>query len=350
MLNLEIVRGAKDDWVLGAINRADGSTPDGFLATDALTAKVWAGQEQASLFAPAVSWNDATRGYVNLSVAAAQSAALDAGGVYQVQVFASRGGSDPACICWATLTCLPSAGTATQSITTYCVDTDLLTYAPWLEELVESTSDTEGFYDQRYRARQWLDRIIVSRARPLAFIFNISTPLTPWGPVEAPNYVIQGYLQANYLLVRDSTVEIIARKALGHICEKQFSLDPNNPVWEKRARHFHGTAANRVATYRAEINISSAPQVTITDPTGSGAQALAVIAGGVVTQVLPRQFGSGYSNPTINFSLGTGTGAAATGIVSGGLLTGYTVTSGGQGFYQKQTPDVAFNLGMISWR
>jgi hypothetical protein len=350
MLNLEVVHGTRRDWVLQAQDDF-GNYPTGYLGTDALSATCWAGQSQASLFAPAVSWNDAPTAKVNLSASAAQSARLSPGGVYQVQASVTRPGQDPTCALWVTLTCLPAAGSDTQATSTYCVDTDLLAYAPWLEDILEDTSDTEGFYDQRLRARQWLDRVIVGRARPLAYIFNIQTPLTPWGPVEAPNYVIQGYLQADYLLVRDSTIEIVARKAIAHLCEKQIPLD-GSEVWERRARHFHATAANRVATYRAELNISSAPTVTVSDPTGAGAQLLATIANGQVTGLVSRQFGSGYTNPTFNFSGGTGNsgGIVATPTVSGGLITGGTVADGSSGFYQKQTPDIAFNLGMISWR
>jgi hypothetical protein len=350
VLNLEIVQGARRDWVL-QILMDDNSAPTVFLNTDTLSANLWAGASQTALCNPGVTWNSAADGLVNITLSAANSALLTAGGVYQLQVFAQRSGGDPVCVVWVTVTCLPAAGSAAEEFSTYCIDEDLLTFAPWLEDLYENTSDTEGFYKQRLWARRWLDRIIVSRARPLAYIYNIMTPLTPWGPVEAPNYVIQGYLQADYLLVRDSTREIVARKALAMICEKQIGLTGDDP-WPRRARHFHATAHNRLTTYRCELNVSSAPMVQVSDPTGGGAMALAVIKDGVVSQVIPQQFGSGYTDPTVLFSQGTGNAAdvAATANVSGGLITSYTVTDGGSGFYQMETPDVAFNLGMISWR
>ena len=119
-----------------------------------------------------------------------------------------------------------------------------------------------------------------------------------------------------------------------------------------QAKQAQRAEVNRLlAIYRPEINISSAPNVSIADSTGGGAQALATLDGnGGVSGIIPQQFGSGYTSPTVTLYGGTGSGATATAIVSGGLITGYTMTGAGSGFYIKQTPDISFNLGVISWR
>jgi hypothetical protein len=358
MTPLEVVQGARKNYALQC-NNPDGTTPQpgDLLAGDVLTGSVWAGQNQAAIFAPSVVWYTARstqtgydEGQVLVTVTAAQSALLDAAGVYQVQVFDAQSGGDPACIWWGTLTCLPSAGTATQTLTTYTADSDLTFYAPWLESILENSTDQEGFYPQRLRARKWLDRIICSRARAMQYIWNISTPLTPWGPVEAPNYIIQGYLDASYLIVRDNLVELLAHKAIAYVCEKQLSMEEPDP-WPARMQRFHRSANNRLLTYRCELQISSAPSVAIADPTGGGAQALATInSTGGVSGILARQFGSGNTAPVVTLYGGTGSGATATAIVQGGLITGYTITGPGTGYFQRTTPDIAFNLGTISCR
>jgi hypothetical protein len=64
--------------------------------------------------------------------------------------------------------------------------------------------------------------------------------------------------------------------------------------------------------------LTAAPQLTITDSTGSGATAIAIVAAGQVTQVTPGSAGSGYSSsPTV-----TAFGGASGGSAGGGGTTG----------------------------
>ena len=96
------------------------------------------------------------------------------------------------------------------------------------------------------------------------------------------------------------------------------------------------------------IGYTSAPQVIINDTTGSGATAIATVAGGTVTGVTVINQGSGYSaNPVVSFS-GGGAATNAIGIatVTGGAITGitlvgcdYYVIELGE-FYQKMHSDL----------
>jgi hypothetical protein len=64
--------------------------------------------------------------------------------------------------------------------------------------------------------------------------------------------------------------------------------------------------------------LTSAPVLTITDSSGSGATATAVVAAGSVTQVLPGSAGSGYSStPTVTATGGVSGGAAGGGGADG---------------------------------
>jgi hypothetical protein len=363
MTDFEIVFGTQKTFP-GQIVNEDSSLPvlGDFLSMDVLTATVWAGQNQVTIFAPTVIWAVPTgfqTGLTTISITAAQSSMLTPNEQYQLQVFAQRGTGDPVCVGWVQLTVLPAAGSSPvvtpfpSPIGTYATYMDLEFYGPWLDEVQDVMTDQAGFANYLFRARTWLDRIIVSRARPLAYIYNIFTPLTPWGPVEAPNFIIQGYLAANYLLVRDVTIEIVARRALYQIAEKMISYQPND-VWPRRSRYMKASANNLLASYAPEISISSAPSVRIEDPTGGGALALATINPtlGTVTGIIPQQFGVNYTSPTVFlFSHGPGSGATATATPGpGGGLTSYTITNPGSGYFQKQNPDICFNLGMVSMR
>lgn len=57
---------------------------------------------------------------------------------------------------------------------------------------------------------------------------------------------------------------------------------------------------------------TSAPTVSVVDPKGSGAVAVATVANGVVTGVQVTTPGSGYTTPSVTFTGGGGTGASAT--------------------------------------
>jgi hypothetical protein len=64
--------------------------------------------------------------------------------------------------------------------------------------------------------------------------------------------------------------------------------------------------------------MTTAPVLTITDSTGSGATATAVISAGAVTQVTPGSAGSSYSStPTV-----TASGGVSGGVGGGGGPTG----------------------------
>jgi uncharacterized protein len=64
--------------------------------------------------------------------------------------------------------------------------------------------------------------------------------------------------------------------------------------------------------------LTSAPLLTITDSSGTGATATAVVSAGAVTQILPGSAGSGYSaTPVVTASGGVSGGAAGGGGANG---------------------------------
>jgi hypothetical protein len=89
---------------------------------------------------------------------------------------------------------------------------------------------------------------------------------------------------------------------------------------------------------------TAAPSVSFSGGGGSGAAAFAKTVGSSVTEVVITSAGSQYvSAPTVSFTGGSGSGAAATAIVSPAIVTGVTVTSGGTGY--TSAPTVSFTGG-----
>jgi hypothetical protein len=72
--------------------------------------------------------------------------------------------------------------------------------------------------------------------------------------------------------------------------------------------------------------------VVITDETGTGAAATAILGNPIQSLSLPT--GTGFTNPTITFSdpTGGGNGAMATAVVVGGVVTTLTITKPGNGY------------------
>lgn len=83
--------------------------------------------------------------------------------------------------------------------------------------------------------------------------------------------------------------------------------------------------------------------VTITDITGIGATAHAVLTGGVITSIVMDSLGHGYTNPTITVSgVAAGTLVPVLNLTGGGEVISVDVTNGGSGYV---APVVTFSSG-----
>jgi hypothetical protein len=282
MLELTCIQGSASDWVLQAINR-DGTAPTGFLSGDTLAATVWRGQDQASLFAPTVSWSDYTVGKVAVSVTAAQTAALDQNGEYHLQVTATRS-STTVVIIDCLLRILAAPGSASQAVTPYCTLSDMLRYAPWLTMIQDGSSDQEGYYSQRLEARQWLDWLITRswRGTSQAYFGDAGRTAQFW---------LGGWVRRTPL----PSQWLINELAGG------FLTSP--------------TVTNAGSGY------TSTPTITLSGGGGTGGAVAANVTGGTVVSLYIVTQGSGYTSaPSLVFSGGGGTGAAGTVTISAGAL------------------------------
>ncbi|PTX91737.1 hypothetical protein DB354_17910 [Opitutus sp. ER46] len=82
---------------------------------------------------------------------------------------------------------------------------------------------------------------------------------------------------------------------------------------------------------------TTAPAVTVTGGTGTGAVITANLTGGVVTSLTVDNPGSGYTSPTITIAPPSATTATATATTAAGAVTSITVTSGGAGYTSAPT-------------
>jgi len=80
------------------------------------------------------------------------------------------------------------------------------------------------------------------------------------------------------------------------------------------------------------VGYTSAPTVTITDSTGTGAVATAQIGTSTITAINVASGGSGYVSPALSFIGGGGTGVSAIPTVVGGVITAITVVTPGYGY------------------
>lgn len=82
---------------------------------------------------------------------------------------------------------------------------------------------------------------------------------------------------------------------------------------------------------------TTAPTINITDPTGVGATAVAVIGTSVISSITIVNGGTNYSSPILTPVGGGGTGAILQPVTSGGVITNVIVVSAGQGYTSAPT-------------
>ena len=163
---VELVQGTARDFPF-QVQNPDGTTPTGiFLATDVLTASVWAGSNETPLLTPTASWISATNATYQVTLQNTDSAGL-AYGIYYLQAYATRAGTP------TRTTALLPRGTSLEIIAaaatavprpTYISIADLRKIAPWIDDLQVPDSH-QGFDDPSPDSRDWLDEMTLRNYR-----------------------------------------------------------------------------------------------------------------------------------------------------------------------------------------
>jgi hypothetical protein len=202
------------------------------------------------------TWGNPAAGTVNVSLTAAQTLTLDPG-QYLIQVGLADKSAD---FYEGYLVVSYSAGTAVLP-PTYGTYDDLLAYAPWIMKL-QSETQVAGFAIERGLARGWLDNVIVQHSNWMFLTPQIGQsgfmPMAMFPAMinQPPNLWLRQQLNLDYLVRRQSVIEITAKKAVYFICRPQ--LDALNDRQERLAAWFGSDADRMASALRAEITLGVA--------------------------------------------------------------------------------------------
>jgi hypothetical protein len=227
----------------------------GFISGDTLTAAVWSGQDQSILCSPSATWvGSPSAGLMQVSFAAAQTASLTPGRYkLRVQVVTTDGRTLDVLDSVVKLSASP--GTATP-LTVYCLYSDLLQYASWLDDLEDLEADLSGFAKQRAQARAHLDRIIlghvaVGNTVPGYLGFGIGSL---YG-LEGTNPYVLNLLNTNKLVVTPQVVEITARYTVALIADTMISPTDDASGYQRVADKEYSKANALLLGYIAEFDV-----------------------------------------------------------------------------------------------
>lgn len=251
------------------VTAANGYTA--FTDSDTISAAVWRGDDQATLFAPEAEWITASLATVRISLSETDTDQTP--GDYLCQLTA---GTTKQLIGRIRITPSPGSGTAPVTI---CALSDMQTLAgDGLEELLESNDQT-NFGEARGQACKWTWRCVLSRARTLlegqaeryAPIEEVD-PIEPtdgvdhgpdYGPSTIPNTTlrddlddVRGWLTSGYLMADDELVQANAHYALYRVYARQRSGGDKDNEYRTLAKWHFGEAKNLMAgiTLRIDTN------------------------------------------------------------------------------------------------
>src|SRR5271157_1064471 len=258
---LELVQGTARDFPFQVTN-PDGTTPTGiFLATDVLTASVWAGSNEVPLLSPTATWISATNAQYQVALQNTDSSSL-AYGIYYLQAYATRAGTPPR------TTALLPRGTSLEIIAaplavvprpTYIGIIDLRKIAPWIDDLQVPDSH-EGFDDPCADSRDWLDEMTLRNYRGgnVSLLGYHGFALDAWYAgggrrTALTNRWLFAALQANQLLVTPRIKNVCSYYALSRICE---SMITKGGMYAMLAARYRLEAESLLASTTVEIDVN----------------------------------------------------------------------------------------------
>lgn len=272
MDNWQVAQGSTATFTI-TINDGAG-VPVSYAGTEALAGAVWAGDDQAPLFALAPAWATPASGTATVAVPGASTAAL-AVGTYRVRVTV-----DGADAFYATLELGYSPGTAVAP-PTYNTYQDMLDLAPWVAQVQQLDADEAGFLAARARARCEIDDAIVAsyRGSSIGLFGTQSLAAMDWaggGPrrTTRPSQVIRSYLQSDFLMCgrdpsalayRPKVAKMAAYRAISIVGLKQAGLNQQHAA---QGAMFYRMFLAELSTYVAELDINGDGLCEIPIPCG----------------------------------------------------------------------------------
>ena len=258
---VELVQGTARDFPFQVTN-PDGTTPTGiFLATDVLTAKIWAGLNEVPLLSPTATWISATNAQYQVTLQNTDSSSLAIGNYY-LQAYATRAGTP------SRTTALLPRGTSLEIIAaaetalprpTYITVANLRTIAPWIDDL-QVPDSTSGFDDACADSRDWLDEMTLRNYRGgnVSLLGYHGFALDAWYTgggrrTSLTNRWLYAALAANQLLVTPRVKNVCAYYALSRICE---SMITKGGMYAMLAVRYRLEAESLLASTTVEIDVN----------------------------------------------------------------------------------------------
>jgi hypothetical protein len=251
--------GADVDWQITAQDSS--STAVVFDGTETLAATCWPGEGLPATFVPSASFLVPSAGTILLSVAAAQTAPLEAG-LYRLQVTVSTGGRT--FVVFDGGLQLTSAPGSQSVLPVYCSYQDMIDILPWIGRLQSQDGDTEGFTKERGEAREWIDGIILDSypARTgYGFGFDQRSYVQSWSAGSlVPDRWLVDQLAAGALLTTGPIGRPIARAAAtfacAQACKRQLGQGGRATEWEVRGRKLEAEAFVKITQCTAQLDIT----------------------------------------------------------------------------------------------
>ena len=259
---VQLMQGTARDFPFQVTN-PDGTIPTGiFLTSDVLTAKIWAGSNEAPLVNPIAAWISATNAQYQISIENTASSSLPYG-IYYLQAYATRAGTP------ARSTALLPRGTSLEIIAAPVADTvrpsyisivDLRRIAPWIDDLQVPDSH-EGFDDPCADSRDWLDEMTLRNYRGgnVSLLGYHGMALDAWYTgggrrTSLSNRWLIGCLAANQLLVTPRVKNVCAYYALSRICE---SMITKGGMYAMLAARYRFEAESLLSSTTVEIDVNA---------------------------------------------------------------------------------------------
>lgn len=134
-----------------------------YTGTEALSSRIWSGQDQATLASPVATWLVPAAGTVRVTVSDTNLADLPPS-LYRMEGTLTVG-STVLRFFDGSIAVTTSPGVA-EAPATYCSLADMLLYAPQVQKLQDARADLAGFLGGRARAKDWTDEHCLDGYRP----------------------------------------------------------------------------------------------------------------------------------------------------------------------------------------
>jgi hypothetical protein len=245
--------------IIDAVLRdADGDPITEFSAADALWTRIWPGGSQPIAITAPTAWADPTGGKVAITIPAGATAGVAAGQYKLLTQVNDQGEWVDAYCCLIEIYEAPGD---TPPPPVYCTLRDMLDFCGWLQDQSNIEQDETGFLSQRARARNWLDRSILSAHRPQQAwgATTFGNGLFGNSMIRQPgfNKILQGYLAQDLLMVEPPrfVAEMTAKHAIGLVLQDVVTSGGDQP-YARMALLFLEQANNLLRQYTAEVDIN----------------------------------------------------------------------------------------------